>query len=76
MSELEAKIKDCLAKAYKETGKEIDFSLIESMSDEIMNLLDKPLPETVVLAYESFPKGKTASDLLDALIVRDGRKWR
>ena len=76
MSDIETKIRECLAKGFKEKGKDLDIGLIEAMSEEIMIVLDKPLPETVVLAYESFPKNKTVADLLDALITREGKKWR
>jgi hypothetical protein len=76
---IETKIRECLARAYTtkdNSSKEVDVTLMEAMAEEVMNMLDKPLPETVVLAYESFPSGKSVADLLDALIIREGKKWR
>jgi len=80
MSEnIEKLIAECLTRGYKHDAnkdKEMDIALVVAMAEEVMIMLDKSLPETVVLAYESFPSGKTVADLLDALIVREGKKWR
>jgi hypothetical protein len=76
---IEKLITECIARGYTHDSnkdKEVDISLIVAMAEEVMNMLDKPLPETVVLAYESFPSGKSVADLLDALIIREGKKWR
>lgn len=73
-AEFEAKLQECIAKGFKESGKELDISLLGAINEEIMMMLDKELPETVVLAYESFTKGNTVTDLLDNLIVREGNR--
>ncbi len=77
--EFERTLRQCLSRAYthkQNEQKEVDVVLMEAMADEIMTMLDKELPETVVLAYESFPKNKTVTDLLDSLIIRQGKRWR
>lgn len=68
----EQKILECLARAYtyiQNEKKELDVTLINAMAEELMIMLDKELPKTVVLAYDNFPKGKTTiSELLDELL--------
>ena len=75
MSEIqktEQLILQCLARAYTYIAnekKELDVTLIEAMAEELMIVLDKELPETVVLGYQNFPKNKaTISELLDVLL--------
>lgn len=71
---IEVKILECLARAYTYIGNEskaLDATLIESMAEELMVMFDKELPETVILAYENFPKNKsTITDLLNTLLKK------
>jgi len=74
---IESRVQQCLARGYgtkSNEKKEVDVTLMQAMTDEIMQMLDKPLPETVVLAYEHFPAGSTIADLLDNLIIREGKR--
>lgn len=76
---IESLIGGCLARGYthsSNTNKEVDVVLIESMTQEVMRMLRKPLPETVILTFETFASDKTTADLLEAIIVRDGKRKR
>ena len=69
---LEQEILGCLARGYTyitNEKKELDVALINAMAEELMTLFDKELPETVILAFNNFPKNKsTITDLLNELL--------
>lgn len=76
---IEELISQCLARGFchkTNAHKEMDVALVTAMTEELMIMFDKPLPETVILAYETIPKGHTVSELLDMLIIKEGSKWR
>ena len=72
MNKTEELIQECIARAYAHTVNEkktLDVDLIEAMTEEIMQLLNKELPQTVTLKYDNFQKGhSTISELLDELL--------
>lgn len=69
---LEKQVNEALARGYgheKNKDKELDIALIDSMHEEVMKIFNKPLPETVILAFENFPKNNaTVKELLDSLL--------
>ena len=69
MQKTEQLIQQCLARGYSHTVNELDIKLIDAMTEEIMRMFSKQLPQTVTLKYDNFAKGhETVTDLLDVLL--------
>ena len=76
MTTLEQEIQSALERGFKQAGDaKNQYEVMSIQIDEVMKLFKKELPETVILAFENFPKNKsTVEDLLDKLLNIKNRR--